>query len=123
WLFAWLSVAGVVCLSYVLGAAVMFFQLPSSAFLSKGFIGAREWSEQHHASTSSAAGEQPVGVDLVDQPGKTFDGFTLYSSFSRSASSTQILLVNMQRQGVHRWTASFSSIWPNPPHLEVRNVN
>jgi hypothetical protein len=122
-LFAWLSVLALASLSYVLGAAVMFFQLPSSGFLSKGFIGGREWSEQRHAGTRSAAAQPSSLVDGIDKPGKSFDGFTLFSCFSMSASSTQILLINMRREVVHRWTASFSSIWPESPHLETRHPN
>jgi hypothetical protein len=114
-----ISLVGLVSLCYLIGAAVMFFQLPSSGFLSKGFVGARAWSEKRHANIYSATGEQPPLVELVDQPDKTFDGFTLYSCFS----GTEAFLVNMRREVVHRWAIPFSRVWHNPLHLAGRQVN
>jgi hypothetical protein len=120
-LFAVLSVFGVVTLSYVLGAAAMFFQLPTSGFLTRGFIGARAVAARRGAATEEAPGKQGL-VGLVDKPGKTFDGFTLYTCSSATRPSTQVYLVNMQREIVHRWEVSFSSVWHNPPHLKGKQV-
>src|SRR5437660_6978266 len=43
---ACLSILGVAGLSYVFGAAVMFFQLPSAEFLYQAFTGSKAWHER-----------------------------------------------------------------------------
>ena len=43
---ACLSILGVAGLGYVFGAAVMFFQLPSSEFLYQAFTGTKAWQER-----------------------------------------------------------------------------
>src|SRR5207244_12055161 len=54
------------------------------------------------------------------KPGRAFDGFTLYTLATRPGSNTQAYLMNMKRAVVHKWGASFSDIWPNPPHIKGR---
>src|SRR5579871_1709321 len=44
--FACVSILGVAGLSYVAGAAVMFFQLPSFDFLYQAFTGSKAWHER-----------------------------------------------------------------------------
>jgi hypothetical protein len=117
------SFLGLLVLTYVIGAAVMFFQFPSSGFLSKGFMGGRAWVEKKLTSMQSSGDMTPVLTGMVDQPGKTFDGYTVYACASISSSSTRIALVNMQREVVHQWAVSFSKIWPNPPHLQGRQID
>lgn len=41
-----ISVFGLGSICYVLGAAVMFFDLPSSSFLHRAFVGGAAWYEQ-----------------------------------------------------------------------------
>jgi hypothetical protein len=120
--FVLLAVFGLVSLSYLLGAAVMFFQLPSSGFLSKSFVGARFWLERQDTVIPSTTDDEPALVGLVDKPGKAFDGFTLYSCSSTTVPSTQVFLVNMRPDVVHRWAVSFSHVWHNPPQLDGRQV-
>lgn len=117
------SVLGLLFLSYILGAAAMFFQFPSSGYLTKGFMGVRAWLEKRIASTHSSADLNPTSDNTIDQPGKTFDGFTLYACASPSSPSTRVSLINMHRQVVHQWSVSFSKIWPNPPHLDGRQID
>jgi hypothetical protein len=110
-LSSWLSVLGLVVLAYVLGAAVMFFQLPSSGFLSKAFIGGRAWNERREAVAQPADDQPPpTPTKTIDQPAKTFDGFTLYSCTSQPTTKSEILLVNMRREVVHKWVVSFHKI-------------
>jgi hypothetical protein len=108
-------------LAYVLGAAVMFFHLPSSNFLDKAFTGARAWNERRQISESISDQDQELTpaatATLVDQPDKTFDGFTLYTCSSTEANSSRAFLINMRREVVHKWSLSFSQIWPHPSHL------
>jgi len=116
----WVSIVGVMVLCYVLGAAVMFFELPTSDFLSKAFIGARAWNERRHLPAQ--ASEQPAIAGVVDTPGRTFDGFTLFAVASLDVPSCQAFLINMQRKVVHRWAIAFSQVWPNPFHTKEGRV-
>src|SRR5437879_1590861 len=85
-----LSCLGMVALAYLLGAAAMFFRLPTSGFLSKAFIGARAWNERRRASSRNVDRQLPAASSaVIDKPGKTFDGFTLCTYASMSTSSTQ----------------------------------
>jgi hypothetical protein len=121
--FALLSVLGLFGLSYVFGAAAMFFRLPSSGLLSKAFIGARAWTESRELAMQPDGEMRPVCVGRVDQPGKTFDGFTLYACASMTSPSTWVSLINMKGEQVHRWSVSFARIWPNPPQLQRRQID
>jgi hypothetical protein len=120
--FTLISVFGLATLCYLLGAAAMFFQLPTSGFLSKGFVGARAWAQRRDMSIAAEDDEGSDLIGLVDKPGKTSDGFTLFTCSSYSVPSTQVFLVNMQRDVVHRWAVSFSDVWHNPPHLGGQQV-
>src|SRR5437016_13082900 len=76
---ACLSVLGVAGLGYVLGAAVMFFQLPSSDFLYQAFAGGRAWQERGKPELNPFLPpefDRPEGV-TVDQPGRSSDRFTV----------------------------------------------
>jgi hypothetical protein len=115
----WLSVLGLASLAYLLGAAVMFFHLPTSGFLDKAFTGARAWNEKRQVAPPASDEDllPAAAATPIDEPGKTFDGFTLYAAASLEAGSTQVFVLNMRREVVHRWAVSFNKIWPNPPHL------
>jgi hypothetical protein len=104
----WLSVLGMLVLGYVLGAAVMFFQLPSSDFLGKAFLGARAWQERQEAAAQVAGALQPLG-ELADKPEKTFDGFTLYTCITQPGPRSEAVLVNMRREVVHKWSVSLET--------------
>jgi hypothetical protein len=113
----WVSVLGLVGLSFVLGAAVMEFNLPLSGYLRDAFVGARVLYDQSFVSDSNNRDTLAVTVDSVDKPDKTFDGFTLYAY--TSSNSTQAFLVNMRREVVHQWEVEFSKVWPKPTHLQA----
>lgn len=115
-ILACLSILGVAGLSYVSGAAVMFFQLPSSEFLHHAFTGGQAW----HERGQPAAGNPFIPPDLddregvtVDKPGQTYDGFTLVTT-SQGARAT---LHDMRGTVVHQWELPFSRAWPSPPHV------
>jgi hypothetical protein len=102
----------------VLGAAVMFFELPSSELLARAFIGARAWNERRLAPAPAAAAPlHRAPKTNIDKPGQTFDGFTLYACASMTTASDQVFLINMRYELVHRWRIAFSQVWPNPPHV------
>jgi hypothetical protein len=113
---ACLSVLGVAGLSYVFGAAVMFFKLPSYDFLNQAFTGGVAWHERGKPALNPFA---PPQIDeregiTVDQPGQTYDGFTLVTT-THGARAT---LLDMRGQMIHQWELPFSRAWPRPPHVQ-----
>src|SRR5205823_7451613 len=79
---ACLSILGVAGLSYVFGAAVMFFQLPSYDFLNQAFTGGKAWHERGKPVVTPFTPPEidvPEGV-TVDRPSQTYDGFTLFTT-------------------------------------------
>ena len=116
-----LSIVGVAVLCYVLGAVVMFFQLPSSGVLGKALIGAREWYGGEPSSPPVSETAAPIARRPVDRPGETDDGFTLFArSLNGRDLATEALLMNMQCHVVHRWAVPFSRIFPDQSHLRTR---
>jgi hypothetical protein len=110
---------GALSLAFLLGAAVMFFELPSSSFLRRAFVGGAAWYEGKAASHSRSAADRelpPLTVGRIDKPDKTCDGFTL----CMYGTNSQAMLVNMRGEAVHRWHVPFSRLWSDPPHLRGR---
>jgi hypothetical protein len=113
-------IAGVTVLAFVFGAAVMFFQLPMSGFLAKGFIGCRAWFERRAVSQPNTEQDvPPVSISMIDKPKKTFDGFTLSTYSAVNGVSTQAYLLDMRGQVKHRWAIPFGKIWPEPQHVSA----
>src|SRR5262249_29914830 len=109
------SILGLISLSYVFGAAAMYFQLPTSSFLRDAFAGAKAWNERQQARPPSAVvlaggGDLKIAVDKADQ---TFDGFTLYTM----GAATRAELIDMQGRVVHQWSLPFSQAFPKPTHV------
>jgi hypothetical protein len=113
WLLRVVSLLGVASLCYVLGAAMMFFELPSSTFLTRAFVGGAAWYEAKQQSPPPEDDLPPVSVGKVDRPERTCDGFTLLMY----GGNSQAVLVNMRGDVVQRWHAPFSSLWPEPSHV------
>ena len=105
---------GIMSLSYLLGAAVIVYELPSSDFLRKAFAGAKAKGKGKIASRSL----DPQFFDKknpgkIDNPDKTFDGFTLVMFASVSVPGTQAFLFDMNGTEVHKWSVPFREVWPN----------
>jgi hypothetical protein len=98
---------GVASVSYVLGAAVIFFELPSSSFLRRAFVGGAAWHEQNQASPPPPEQQPPITVGRIDKPDKTCDGFTL----CLCSGGPRATLINMRGETVHQWYAPFKLIW------------
>jgi hypothetical protein len=112
---------GIASLSYLLGATVIYFDLPSSGFLKKAFVGARAWKERRDFLSRPPTTElPPVMPGRIDKSEKTYDGFTLCSYATRTHRNTQAFLMNMRGKVVHKWSIPFSQVWRDPPHLKTR---
>src|SRR5438309_1355507 len=116
---AGLSILGLLGLVYLYGAAVMYFQLPSSDFLDKAFGGAKAWLERGRSTIPMLSSEaeaviRPKEGVSVDRAGKTADGFTLYTLTEGARAS----LVDMRGTVVHRWELPFSRAWTHATHVE-----
>jgi hypothetical protein len=109
---------GFFSLSYILGAIVIYFDLPTSVFLRRSFGGAVAWYESSPSTPTNETASAP-SVGQVDKPNKTCDGFTLcmYGGNSRA------VLIDMLGKVVHEWHIPFSNVWTDPPHLKGRIDN
>lgn len=115
-ILAGLSILGVAGLSYLLGAAVMFFQLPSSEFLYEAFTGGKAWHERGKPVVTPflpPVDDVPEGV-TVDRPSQTYDGFTLVTTVQGSRAT----LLDMRGNVIHQWELPFSQAWSSPPHVQ-----
>jgi hypothetical protein len=109
--------ASAALLLIIFGAAVMFFQLPPSDFLAKGFVGARAWYERSGATSPTNESDLSSVAEWIDTPEKTSDGFTLVTFVAPNELTTQAFLINMRQEIKHRWAIEFSKIWANPRHV------
>jgi Arylsulfotransferase (ASST) len=114
---AGLSILGALALCYVLGAAVMFFQLPTYDFLNNAFTGGKALHERGKPALNPF---QPPDIDdrqgvTVDKPGQTYDGFTLFTT----SLGAQATLLDMRGKVIHQWELPFRQAWPRPPHLQA----
>jgi hypothetical protein len=115
-IIACLSILGFAFLCYLVGAAVMFFHLPSYGFLYQAFTGGQAWHERGQPVVSRFTlpeDEVKEGVTL-DKPGRTYDGFTLVTT-TQGARAT---LLDMAGKVIHQWELPFSQAWANPPHVQ-----
>jgi hypothetical protein len=110
------SVCSLMFLGYLLGAAVIFFDLPTSSLLHRAFAGGMAWYEGTTAALPSSDQLPPLTLGAADRPDKTCDGFTL----CMYGGGTQAKLVNMRGDVVHQWHVPFSKLWTEPPHLRGR---
>jgi hypothetical protein len=66
------SIVGIAVLSYIAGAAVIAYQLPSSGWLVQALDSVREWRRNEFKQVTPAGiAETPVRRAAVDRPGKT----------------------------------------------------
>ncbi len=109
-LISCLSLLGLGSLCYLLGAAVIFFDLPSASFLRRAFEGGAAWYEV----TSSQPEQQPaVIVGKIDKPDKTCDGFTL----CLCSGGPRAVLIDMHGKTAYSWEPPFRTIWPESTRL------
>jgi hypothetical protein len=114
-LFGLLRAFGLMSLAYIAGAAVIYFDLPTSTFLRRALGGAVAWYEAREEPPPGDGPRAPV-VGAVDKPGRTFDGFTL----CMYGGNTRAVLLDMRGQVAHQWHVPFSRLWPAPDHVRGR---
>jgi hypothetical protein len=113
---ACLSILGLVGLSFLFGAAVMFFRLPPSDLFDNAFTGAKAWHERGRPGviiSPQGAGMAREGV-RVDKADKTDDGFTLYTTTAGSRAR----LIDRRGEVIHQWQLPFSKVWSHAPHVK-----
>jgi hypothetical protein len=115
-ILACLSILGVAGLGYVFGAAVMFFQLPSSEFLNQAFTGGRAWHERGKSELNPfIPPDDDVREGLaVDRPSQTYDGYTLFTT----TIGARATLLDMRGNAIHQWELPFRKAWPRAPHVQ-----
>src|SRR5579864_8018639 len=113
WLPPVLSIGGMLLLSYILGAAVIRFKLPTSQYLLDAFEGAQAWAQQRDELFEMPGQPGQSVSSNIDVPEKTFDGFTLYTTNVDSEAR----LMNMRGEVIHRWHAPFRKVWPRPAQV------
>jgi hypothetical protein len=112
---ACLSLLGLVGLGYLCGVMVMFFQLPTSDFMTKALTGVKAWQERGRPEAARRTRFGGMGLEKVrvDKADKTYDGFTLFTT-TEAARAT---LIDMEGKTVHQWELPFRKAWPHPPHV------
>jgi hypothetical protein len=113
---AWaVSLAGLVCLSCLLGAAGVYFQLPGFGSVKKAFVGGEAFMQWGKPGPGLRSVRTPRPGVSVDKPDKTSDGFTLLTTTADRGAR----LVDMRGNVVHRWTMPFSKAISQPRRTPV----
>ena len=119
WLSFCLAIAGMTFLGYMLGAAVMFFQMPSSDFLSKAFLVRPFLERATPAQRRRFRSPRPRAASAKSTSRtRRLTVSRSIPALSMSVAGTQAFLVNMRGDVVHHWSIPYSSIWPDPPHVK-----
>jgi hypothetical protein len=118
WLPRIFFTVGLMSLCFLLGAAVMFFRLPLSGFLTRAFEGSEAWQERGLDGRQPAA-TPPLALTPVDKPDKTLDGYTLCTFASHHREDHHAYLFNMRGKAVHQWAMPFNKVWPEPEHVRA----
>ena len=114
WVIIGATFLGMMFLSCIGGAAILYFDLAGASALRNAFMGYEAWLERgSKASITSRAGRTRLGITR-DVPEKTFDGFTLYTT----TQGTSAALIDMRGNLVHQWNRPFSQVWPQPTHIK-----
>ena len=113
-LIAGVSILSFTLLIWIFGAASIYFNLASGSYLRSAFTGFEAWIQRGSlTSITSRVSRTRLGI-TSDDPAKTFDGFTLYTTTQGTTAS----LIDMRGNRVHQWSRPFSQVWPNPSHVK-----
>jgi hypothetical protein len=101
------AIVGTAFIGFVLGAAVIKFDLPTSELLNDAF-------DRGETVFKKKIPAPRPGLE-ADEPGETFDGFTLYTT----GSEPRVVLIDMKGKVVHDWTKPYREVWPSPHHVKT----
>jgi hypothetical protein len=107
------SLIGLASLCFLLGAAVIFFDLPSSVFLKRAFEGGMTWYQHRGSASLSESQLPPISVAGIGSADQRCDGFTLCVY----GGDCHAVAIDMRGNMVHQWHVSFSQLWTSPPHI------
>jgi hypothetical protein len=114
-LFIGMTTLSMLFISCIFGAAIIYFDLPLASYLRHSFMGLEAWARHGKQSPANRTGATQRGI-TCDDPERTFDGFTLYTTTEGTTAS----LIDMRGHLVHQWSRPFNKVWPNPPHIKHR---
>jgi len=106
-LAAWLSRLGLASLCYLLGAAVIFFELPTSDFLRRAFVGGVAWYKENQPLSPPPVQGLSTIETKIDKPEKRYDGYTLCMN---GGGGPRAVLINMSSQPVHQWYTPLKTV-------------
>lgn len=111
-LAAIVSILGLMTLSYIFGVTSLLCNIPPAESLQKALTGYRAWSEREQLRNqppqeTSPSNSGQISVS-VDQPDRTFDGLTLYTTTEGSTA----VLIDMRGKVIHRWELPSELTWP-----------
>lgn len=113
--------AGIVIITYMLGAFSAAKEIPPYPHIEKGFQALEAHIQKLAVSWTKSAVESSVwrraeleGVGVVrHEPQQSFGGYTLFTSGHASGAQ----LIDMDGNVVHEWKLGFHEAWPDPPHV------
>ncbi len=101
------SLFGFGALCYLVGAGVMHFHLPTSAWLANGLQGTGDWFKRTDTPMPPKGGNLPDPVLSVFREDDAWPGFTLYTTtFGPGAT-----LINLKGDVVHQWQLPSGVAW------------
>jgi hypothetical protein len=112
WLAASLSLLGLVSLSYLAGASVMYFGLPSSDYLTKAFTGIEDSYLQNAPSQETRVSFPGFATGSADDP-DIFDGYTLITTNVEPRAQ----LIDLDGKVAHSWKMPARRPWPRAAHV------
>jgi hypothetical protein len=109
------SLVALLSLSYLVGAAAMYFRLPTSVFLTRAFTGAQDWTGAEVDPLRMAPHRHLFEPILtLNQKEKTANGYTLCIT---QAGTQETTLRDMQGKVVHQWKLRSRLAWMRSPHV------
>ncbi len=120
-LFVVALLVSVVFLSVVFGMATHKFKIWPYPLFQNAYKAAEAWREKltpppsryDNPNVFIKARNTSGGIFRYNKE-KAYNGFTLFTS----AHACKAFLISMTGEVVHEWHLPFSSVWPNPPHVE-----
>jgi len=119
-----LSLTGVIVISFIAGATALHYKWSSARFLSNAFEATDAWLEVFNKMRENSE-EREQEADSIRFKKMTLSGKIFWDKKTASPGytlialqySTTAYLVDMEGHVVHRWDMPFSKAWPKPIHI------